>query len=218
MSIVFAHNTEICSVSINEPVHHHITWRIAVQMPGSQFLFSHLEFLSSDRPSQVMQKVISTYLQHFPFLRRITNNFILFRRPVLESATLSPASSTHLEANSLPAYVLLDTRTRNSVLTSAFYNPSILDAATDPKAFFATYRNFEAGFQGPGTVQQLCVVGDEFDHMAFCCFSIVVVVLCIGFGGLVGYMTRSVEAGCALGGGLASLVAGLELLILKLLR
>ncbi|KAF2184159.1 hypothetical protein K469DRAFT_689496 [Zopfia rhizophila CBS 207.26] len=195
---------------------HSIKWRLAIQTLRQRFLLDNLELSSSDTPTQVVEKIVLAYRCRLSLLRRLINHFILFRRPVIESATMSCASFIDLEALALPNYILLDNRSRNDILTSALHKPAILDTASDSASFFATYDNFTVGHSG--SMALICVVGFEFDCTAFFCFSVLVFLLCIGVGVLAGYLSRSSEVGCAFGGGLATLVAGLQLLVLKVLR
>jgi hypothetical protein len=162
-----------------------------------------------------MERIVLAYHLRISLLGRLINQFIFCRRPVIYLAALASTTFIDLEAMTLSNYVLLENFVRNDILTAAFYNPSLLQSLPNTTSFFEEYMTFVPSYHEPGKLPQVCVVGLEFDYLTFFFLSILSFLLCIGLGVLVGFASSNVEAGCAFGGGLASLVAALQVLVLK---
>ncbi|ORY09861.1 hypothetical protein BCR34DRAFT_567820 [Clohesyomyces aquaticus] len=204
------------STLVHKP--HTIKWRIAIETLGRQFVLDYIEISSTDTPITVIEKMITAYQAHLSLTERILQRTLLFRKPVVECAAMSCASFIDLEALTSSNFVLLENRTRDDVLTHAFHRPAFLDSASDPKAFLETYRDYVAGNRAPGTRPRICVVSTEFDDGAFFCFYTMAFLLCIILGGIAGFLSSSAEVGCAFGGALATVVAGFQVIVWKVLR
>ncbi|KAF2650987.1 hypothetical protein K491DRAFT_111826 [Lophiostoma macrostomum CBS 122681] len=195
-----------------------IKWRFAIQTFNDQYLFDQLDLSGMMTPSQVIERFILAYHLRVSLLIRLINRYILCRRLVVYSATLAPATFMDLEALKLPHYVLLKDFIRNEYLTLAFHDPFLLRNARDTTSFLEEYISFEPGCHMPRKLPQVCVIGFEFDSVAFLSCSVLSFVFSVALGGIVGYATSNLEAGCALGGGLASLAAALQVIMLKVAR
>ena len=197
---------------------HIIKWRIAIETLGRQFVLDYLELSPTDTPVAVIKKMRTIYQTNLSLTERILQRVFLFRKPVVESAAMSCASFIDLEALTSSNLVLLENRTRDDVLTHAFHRPKFLDSASDPQAFLEMYKDYVAGNREPGIKPRICVVGTEFDAGAFFCFYAAAFISCILLGGVVGFISSSVEVGCAFGGSLATIIAGLQMLVWKASR
>lgn len=216
--IPLSQDSELVSSHTLQHQSHTIKWRIAIETFGRQFILDYLELSSTDTPVTVIEKMINTYKTHLSRTERILQRVFLFRKPVIESAVMACASFIDLEALTSSNIVLLESRTRDDVLTHAFHTPKFLGLASDSMAFLKTYKDYVAGNREPGMRPRICVIGTEFDEGAFFCFYTVAFLFCIILGGITGFLSSSAEVGCAFGGALATLVAGFQVIVWKALR
>jgi hypothetical protein len=108
--------------------------------------------------------------------------------------------------------VMVINKIRDTILTTAFRNPTSLQNATN---IFASYKDFSIG---PQKDVYACMIGLEANKAGI--FLVVVTALLMSLVGaiLVGCLSGHIEVGCAFGGSLIALVAALQMALLCVLK
>lgn len=183
-------------------------WRIVLQKCSGELYLHQLELDSNDTGVTSMQKLQVQYQSlksSLPY--RFWDWIILFRKPVVETATLSTVcqfsvgkiyanplgiqnSSSNLEAQQEFRRVFLTRRQPDIELTGAFYSSAVLSSATN---FVKGNAHFDAA-QAEGIFgSQVLVIGLRMSLIGLTCLLLSNMLLCLGAGVVAYLMTRKVD-------------------------
>ena len=120
-------------------------------------------------------------------------------------------SSIDLERQNALKEVLIVRRVRNIELAEAFYNPQILDGASN---FVKNNGQFEAYALNGKIKKQVILVSLQTSYIGLALLLVANLILCIAPGILVGTVTKSVDLGIAVSSGIAGVLSFLSAVLI----
>ncbi|CZR63079.1 uncharacterized protein PAC_12976 [Phialocephala subalpina] len=193
-----------------------IVWRVAFQKCGGKLYIHHMNLHLLDSGLVALQELRNVYRRtkiQPPY--SCWDRTCFFWKPIVEVATLSTNSTHDLERQKGTRQVFVTHRQEDVELTAAFHDPQLLETAQD---FVKANTRFSINNTSPSMGKDVLLIGLRMNWISVFVLVFLNIVVCLGSGIIVGYVTRRVDLGVAVTSGVAAVVACIQAVLVLLYK